>query len=191
MTRSGRRPGTPDTRDHIVATARQAFGARRYDATSMRSIAANAGVDPGLLVHYFGTKEGVLREAGENTVQPGRLFQGLEGQNGRELAEQLVRRYLTVLDRDELRDVVMALVRSAVSSEHAAGMLRDLLLRELVTSLEPLIDVPDATLRASLIVAHLVGIAMLRHVARADAVVQASDEEIIDLVGPAIERYVR
>jgi AcrR family transcriptional regulator len=157
----------------------------------MRSIAANAGVDPGLLVHYFGTKEGVLREAGENTVQPGRLFQGLEGQNGRELAEQLVRRYLTVLDRDELRDVVMALVRSAVSSEHAAGMLRDLLLRELVTSLEPLIDVPDATLRASLIVAHLVGIAMLRHVARADAVVQASDEEIIDLVGPAIERYVR
>ena len=157
----------------------------------MRSIAANAGVDPGLLVHYFGTKEGVLREAGENTVQPGRLFQGLEGQNGRELAEQLVRRYLTVLDRDELRDVVMALVRSAVSSEHAAGMLRDLLLRELVTSLEPLIDVPDATLRASLIVAHLVGIAMLRHVARADAVVQAADEEIIDLVGPAIERYVR
>ena len=60
-----------------------------------------------------------------------------------------------------------------------------------MTSLEPLIDVPDATLRASLIVAHLVGIAMLRHVARADAVVQASDEEIIDLVGPAIERYVR
>lgn len=191
MTRSGRRPGAPDTRDHIVAVARQAFGARGYDATSMRAIAADAGVDPGLLVHYFGSKEGVFQAAVETTVQPGSLFHGLEGLNGRELAEQLVRRYLSVLDRDEPRDVVMALVRSAVSSEHAAGMLRDLLLRELLTSLEPLVDDSDAALRATLIVAHLVGIAMLRYVARADAVVQASDEEIVDLVSPAIERYLR
>jgi len=191
MTRSGRRPGAPDTRDHIVATARQAFGARGFDATSMRSIAAVAGVDPGLLVHYFGTKEGVFQAAVETTVQPGRLFHGLEGLSGRKLAEQLVRRYLTVLDRDEPRDVVMALVRSAVSSEHAAGMLRDLLLRELLTSLEPLVDTSDATLRASLIVAQLVGIAMLRYVARAEAVVLAMDEEIVELVSPAIECYLR
>ncbi len=190
MTRSGRRAGAPGTREHIVAVARRAFGARGYDATSLRSIATHAGVDPGLLVHYFGTKEGVFRAAVEVTVQPGQLFAGLEGLSSQDVAEQLVRRYLILLARDEPRDVVMGLVRSAVSSEYAADMLRDLLFRELFTSLEPLIDAPDTALRASLIVAQLVGIAVLRYVVRAGALVRATDEEIVALVSSAIEKYL-
>jgi AcrR family transcriptional regulator len=191
MTRSGRRPGSPETREHIVAVARQAFGARGYDATSLRSIAAEADVDPGLLIHYFGTKEGVFRAALEVTIQPDQLFAGLEGLDRSEMAEQIVRRYLSMLDRPEARDVVMGLVRSAVSNEHAADMLRDLLLQALLTSLVPLMAKPDAQLRASLIVAQLIGIAMLRHVARAEQVVRAKDEKLVKLVGPAIGQYLR
>ena len=190
MTRSGRRPGAPATREHIVAVARRAFGARGYDATSLRSIATEAGVDPGLLVHYFGSKEGVFRAAVEMALQPSQLFQGLEGLSSQECAGQLVRRYLMVLGRDEPRDVVMGLIRSAVSNEHAADMLRDVLFQELLTSLESIIDAPNARLRASLVVAQLVGIATLKYVVRAGAVVQATDEEIVALVSPAIERYL-
>ncbi len=174
-----------------MAVARRAFGARGYDATSLRGIASEAGVDPGLLVHYFGTKEGVFRAAVGAAIQPGRLFGGLEDLGGRDLAEQVVRRYLMLMADDGARDVVMSLVRSAVSSERAAGMLRDLLLQELLSSLTPMIDPPDATLRASLIAAQLVGIAVLRYVVRAGAVVGASDDEIVALVGPAVERYLR
>jgi AcrR family transcriptional regulator len=191
MTRSGRRPGSPETREHIVAVARRAFGARGYDATSLRSIAAEADVDPGLLIHYFGTKEGVFRAALEVTIQPDQLFAGLEDLDRREVAEQIVRRYLSMLDRPEARDVVLGLVRSAVSNEHAADMLRDLLLQALLTSLVPLTAKPDAQLRASLIVAQLIGIAILRHVARAEQVVRAKDEKLVKLVGPAIEQYLR
>jgi AcrR family transcriptional regulator len=191
MTRSGRRPGLPDTREHIVAVARRAFGARGYDATSLRSIAVEADVDPGLLIHYFGTKEGVFRSALEVTIRPDQLFAGLEDLGRREMAEQIVRRYLSMLDRPEARDVVMGLVRSAVSNEHAADMLRDLLLQALVTSLVPLLAKPDAQLRASLIVAQLIGIAMLRQVARAEQVVRAKDEKLVKLVGPAIEQYLQ
>jgi len=191
MTRSGRRPGAPDTRERIVEVARRAFGARGYDATSLRSIATSAGVDPGLLVHYFGTKEGVFRAAIEAAVQPGQLFRGLDGLSSQDLAEQLVRRYLFVLDREESRDVVMGLIRSAVSNEHAANMLRDLLFQELFTSLEPVINAPDAELRASLIVAQLVGIAVLRYVVRAERIVRVTDGEIVELVRPAIEQYLR
>jgi AcrR family transcriptional regulator len=191
MTRSGRRPGAPDTREHIVAVARRAFGAKGYDATSLRSIASQAGVDPGLLVHYFGTKEGVFRAAIDVEVQPGQLFRGLDGLSTKEVAEQLVRRYMMVLDRDESRDIVMGLIRSAVSNERAADLLRDLLFRELLTSLEPLIDAPDAELRASLIVAQLVGIATLRYVVRDGAVVKATDDEIVGLVSSVLERYLR
>jgi AcrR family transcriptional regulator len=190
MTRSGRRPGAPETREHIVTVARRAFGARGYDATSLRSIAAEAEVDPGLLIHYFGTKEGVFRAALEITIRPDQLFAGLEDLGSREVAEHIVGRYLSMLDRAEARDVVMGLVRSAVSNEHAADMLRDLLIQGVLTSLTPLIAKPDAPLRASLIVAQLIGINMLRHVARAEQVVRATDEELVELVGPAIEQYL-
>jgi AcrR family transcriptional regulator len=156
----------------------------------LRSIAAQAGVDPGLLVHYFGTKDGVFRAAVEVAVQPGQLFEGLEGLTSHARAEQLVRRYLMVLARDESRDVVMGLIRSAVSNEPAADMLRDVLFQELLTSLESAIDGPDASLRASLIVAQLVGIATLKYVVRVGAVVQATDVEIVELVSSAIEQYL-
>jgi AcrR family transcriptional regulator len=174
-----------------VAVARRAFGARGYDATSLRSIAADADVDPGLLIHYFGTKQGVFRAALEITIRPHELFAGLEDLDSREVAEHIVRRYLSMLDRSDARDVVMGLVRSAVSNEHAADMLRDLLIRGVLTSLTPLIAKRDAPLRATLIVAQLVGIAMLRHVARAEQVVRATDEELVQLVGPAIEQYLQ
>ena len=191
MTRSGRRSGSPETRTQIVAVARRAFGARGYDATSLRSIAAEADVDPGLLIHYFGTKEGLFRTALEVTIRPDQLFAGLEDLGRHEMAETIVRRYLSMLDRPEARDVAMGLVRSAVSNEHAADLLRDLLHQGMLTSLQPLAAEPDAPLRASLIVAQLIGIAMLRHVARAQQVVRAKDEKLVELVSPAIEQYLR
>src|ERR1700684_1828916 len=63
MTRTGRRPGTSDTRDQILAVARRRFATRGYDATSLRGIATDAKVDPALLIHYFGTKEGLFTAA--------------------------------------------------------------------------------------------------------------------------------
>ena len=63
MSRTGRRPGTPDTRDAILAVARRRFATRGYEATSLRGIAADAKVDPALLIHYFGTKEGLFTAA--------------------------------------------------------------------------------------------------------------------------------
>jgi AcrR family transcriptional regulator len=174
-----------------VDVARRAFGARGYHATSLRSIASEAGVDPGLLIHYFGSKEGVFRAALEVTIRPSALFEGLETLGSREVAEHIVRRYLVLLDRAEPRDVVMGLVRSAVSDEQAADMFREVLLKELLMLLVPFIDKPDAPLRASLIVAQLVGIAMLKYVARAETVVRATNEELVALVGPAIEGYLR
>ena len=95
-----------------------------------------------------------------------------------------------MLEPDEARDVVMGLVRSTVSNERAAGMLRELFLEAAVDSLAPLVTGPDGPLRASLIVAQLIGIAVLRHVVGAEGVVRAADDQLVALVGPAIERYL-
>ena len=68
--RTGRRPGNPDTREAILAAAREAFAERGYDGASIRAIAAGAGVDPALVHHYFGTKEQLFLAAMQVPFDP-------------------------------------------------------------------------------------------------------------------------
>jgi AcrR family transcriptional regulator len=190
MSRTGRRPGTPDTRDAILAGARRQFATRGYEATSLRGIAADAKVDPALLIHYFGTKEGLFIAATGLPARLRDLFAELVGASPRESAEALVRGYLQVVDGDQSRNAILALVRSAVSNEKAAAMLREFLTAELLSVIAGWTDRPDARLRAALVAAQLVGIAMLRHVVRVDPVARASPDEIVALVAPVIEQYL-
>ncbi|HUZ70053.1 MAG TPA: TetR family transcriptional regulator [Candidatus Saccharimonadales bacterium] len=191
MSRTGRRPGAPRTREDILLVARRSFGARGYDATSLRSIARQADVDPALLIHYFGTKDALFVAALEVTMGPSAMFGGLANETIAEAAQLIVRRYLLMLDHEQTRDVVLGLVRSAVSSERAATMLREFLSQNVTSFLRPLIAHPDAELRASLLVAQLIGIAMLRHVVKAEAVASASNEDLVSRVAPVIEAYLR
>ncbi len=190
VTRTGRRPGTPDTRDAILGVARRRFATRGYDATSLRSIAGDARVDPALLIHYFGTKEALFTEATGLPVRLSELFAGLDAESLRESAETLVRFYLQFVDSDQSRNAILALVRSAVSNEKAAAMLREFMTAELLPVIARLTGHPDARLRACLVAAQLIGIAMMRHVLRLDPLARASADEIVALVAPVIERYL-
>ncbi len=174
-----------------MTVARRAFGSRGYEATSLRTIATLAKVDPALLVHYFGTKDGLFLETLEDTVGPFELFSGLDALTIRAASREIVRRYLTMLEQEQARDVVMSLVRSAVSCDNAAKMLREFLTKKMLASLTTLIDKPDRQLRASLIVAQLVGVAMLRYVAKVGIVRSATNDELIALIAPVVERYLR
>ena len=189
--RTGRRPGTPDTREAILTEARRQFATRGYDATSLRGIAADAKVDPALLIHYFGTKEGLFTAATGLPARLSDLFAGLDGSDVHESADALVRGYLQVVDSDQSRNAILALVRSAVSQEKAAAMLREFLTAELLSVIAGWTQAPNAPLRAALVAAQLVGIAMLRHVVRVEPVVRASPDEIVALVTPVIEQYLR
>ena len=191
MTRTGRRPGTSDTRDQILAVARRRFATRGYDATSLRGIATDAKVDPALLIHYFGTKEGLFTAAtGLPTGLP-EVFAGQQGQTLSYFAESLTRSYLGFVDSDQSRNAILALVRSAVSNERAAAMLREFLAAELLPVIASRTGHENAPLRAGLVAAQLMGVAMLRHVVRLDPVARATPDEIVALVAPVIEHYLR
>ena len=191
MTRTGRRPGTSDTRDQILAVARRRFATRGYDATSLRGIATDAKVDPALLIHYFGTKEGLFTAATGLPAGLSELFAGAQNSSLREFSETLARIYLQFVDSDQSRNAILALVRSAVSNEKAAAMLREFLAAELLPMIASRTGHENAPLRASLVAAQLIGIAVLRHVLRVDHVAKASQDEIVALVAPVIEHYLR
>jgi AcrR family transcriptional regulator len=191
MSRTGRRPGTPDTREAILAVACRRFATRGYDATSLRSIAAEAEVDPALLIHYFGTKEELFAAATGLPAGLPERFGGLAALPTEDRVRALVGTYLQLVDSDKSRNAILALVRSAVSHDRAAAMLREFLAAELLPVIGGLTGHADARLRASLVAAHLIGIAVLRHVLRVEPLARATPEEIIALAAPAIEQYLR
>jgi AcrR family transcriptional regulator len=191
MTRTGRRPGASDTRDQILAVARRRFATRGYDATSLRGIATDAKVDPALLIHYFGTKEGLFTAATGLPTGLSEVFAGQQGQTLRDFAESLTRSYLGFVDGDQSRNAILALVRSAVSNERAAAMLREFLAAELVPVIASRTGHENAPLRAGLVAAQLMGVAMLRHVVRLDPVAGATPDEMVAMVAPVIEHYLR
>ena len=49
-----------DRKGQLLEEAARLFGARGYDRTSMRDIAAAFGILPGSLYHHFGSKENSL-----------------------------------------------------------------------------------------------------------------------------------
>lgn len=181
----------PDTREAILATARERFGERGYDATSLRAIATEAGVDPALAIHYFGSKEGLFVAATGMPVNLPDVLAGLAALPAPDRIRALVRGYLQMVDSDATRDQVIAVVRSAVSNDKAAAMLREFMTAQLIPVIADLTDEPDARLRASLVAAQLIGIAMLRHVVKVEPLAKATPDEIVTLVAPVIEGYVR
>jgi len=190
MNRTGRRPGTPDTRQTIIEVARGKFAERGYDATSLRSIAAEANVDPALVIHYFGTKDGLFVAATGLPDDLPALFAGLAALPRADFVMALVLGYLRLADSDASRNSIIALVRSAVSNDRAAAMLRGFLTAELLPVIAGFTGRPDARLRASLIAAQLIGMAMLRHVLRVEPLASAAPGEIAALAAPAIEQYL-
>jgi AcrR family transcriptional regulator len=167
------------------------FATRGYDATSLRGIATEAKVDPALVIHYFGTKEALFIAATGLPAGLPELFASLAALPLRDRVRALVLGYLQLVDSDQSRNAFLALVRSAVSNEKAATMLREFLTSELLPVIGRPTGYPDMQLRASLVAAQLVGIAALRHVIRVEPLVKASPDQIVALVTPAIEQYLR
>src|SRR5260370_30231755 len=129
MARTGRRPGPGGTRERILAAARSDFGKTGYEGTTIRGIAAQAKVDPALVMHYFDSKDGVFRAAMQFPVDPSQfipklLAPGLDG-----LGERLARFLVETWD-SPAGSPFLGLIRSVVGNEDAAAQLRGFVTRE-------------------------------------------------------------
>ena len=68
--RPGRPAGNSNTRDRILASARELFARNGISNTSIRAVAAAAGVDSALVHHYFGTKQKLFAAAVRVPIDP-------------------------------------------------------------------------------------------------------------------------
>jgi len=189
MPRTGRRPGTGGTREKILAAARSRFGQEGYDGTTIRGIAAGAGVDPALVLHYFGSKEGVFLAAVEFPVDPAEFIPRLLAPGIDGLGERLVIFFLETWDSPSGASL-LGLIRSVVSSELAADLMREFVTREVLGRLAEAIKLDHPQLRAGLVATQLVGLAMLRYVIKVESLSSAPRGELARWIGPTIQHYL-
>src|SRR6478609_2720807 len=186
----GRRPGGPDTRTVIVDAARSSFAANGYDKASLRGIARDAGVDPALVHHYFDGKAALFAETMAVPVNPSELIERvLDGARDR-LGWRLVDTFLTVWEPPERREALVALVRSSMTSEEAARMVREFLGREVFGRIATSTGAADPQLSGSLAASQMIGLVIARYVVRVPGVATASRAELIERLGPVLQGYL-
>jgi AcrR family transcriptional regulator len=188
--RLGRRPGASTTRQDILAAARESFAAHGFDGTSVRGVAASAGVDPALVRRFFGSKEDLLIAALTATMSPGQRLQDTLAHPVQNLGEHLVDYFLTVWDEDPNQTVMLGMLRSACTNERAAELLRGFIAGQVLTTLQQVLDPREAQPRAALIASQLVGLAIVRYLIQIEPLASASADELKTLIGPTLQRYL-
>lgn len=190
MARTGRRPGGGDTRGAILDAARVRFAEHGFHAATIRGIAAEAGVDPALVHHYFGSKEDLFGAAIDLPLRPAEAAEMVLAGGVEEMGERLVRLFFSVWETPESRDALVAMLRGAFTTEQGARTLREFFESTLLERVAPALELPDARLRMSLVASHMVGVAVLRYVVGFETLRSVPLDEIIRLISPRIQSYL-
>lgn len=192
--RKGRRKGSPQTRQQILDAARHLFAERGYAGASIRAVAADAAVDPALVHHYFGTKEGLFRAVLDIPIDPEALVASMAEGGSAQVPRRLVETFLGVWDSPETGPVMVGFLRRSMADQESAALLHEFAgTAVLGTATEQLLghlDPEAARPRVSLAISQMLGLVVLRHVLRVEPLATMTIAQITDAVAPTIERYL-
>ena len=166
------------TQAEILAAARVRFGADGYERTTLRAIAAEVGVDPALVIRYFGDKEGLLAAAADFSIE----LPDLTGVEPDDLAEVLLPRFFAVWASD---GPFMPLLRSAATSPAAATKMREIFATQIAPVLTTI--TPDHPVeRAALLGTFIIGLATSRYILKTPGVADLDRAELTRWAGPVM-----
>ena len=178
-----RRPGAA-TRTAILDAARERFAAEGYEGATIRAVAADARVDPAMVMRHFGSKERLFAAAASFDLHLPDLTAFARKRIGAELVTHF-------LERWEDDDTLKALLRAAVSNKTAAARLQAILDKQLVTAMVPLFSSRSAAARrAGLVASQMLGLALTRYLLKLPPVVGLDRAAVIEWLGPTIQRYL-
>ena len=190
--RRGRRPlGSPDARRAVLDAARELFAELGFERTTMRAVAARAGVDPALIYHYFGDKDGLLFAALQPPADAATVFAGLAAIAADRTGEELVRRLIGLWEeRPEVREQMAAILRTGLSHDRASRLLRDILSSFILAALGDVLAGDRRELRVALIGSQIGGLMLARYILKVPGAAAASPEDLVQAVGPTVQRYL-
>jgi len=186
----GRRPAGSGTREAIAAAARRQFAELGYPGTTLRSVAAEAGVDTRLVSHYFGSKQQLFAAVLELPFDPGAtadlfLAGDVDGV-GRRVAAFVV----ATLAEPVAVATLTGMLRAAASEDSAAEMIRDLLITRILEPLTQRLGGDRPQLRASLMGSQIAGLTFARHVVGIPELAAADRETLVAALAPVFQHYL-
>jgi AcrR family transcriptional regulator len=161
------------TRAAILRAARERFGAQGYDRTTIRAVAAGAGIDPSMVMRYFGDKAQLF----DATLAFDLRLPDLTAVPPADVPRMLVRHFLDRWESDPADDVLL-LLRSAVTNEHAAARTREIFAVQVAPALASALGEELAARRAGLVSAQLLGLGLTRYLLCLPAVTALTPDEI-------------
>jgi AcrR family transcriptional regulator len=194
MPKRSTNPGPRDDRGvlaaRILLAAREAFAETGWAGTTIRAVAREADVDPALVYHYFGSKDGLLDAA---TNPPQRWLENVAKTWTTpvpELGSALLRLMLDAWADDEIGPVLRAVLQTAAHEPSTREKLRRIVESSLMGVSQLGVDEHDRMVRSGLISSQIMGLAMMRYVWKIEPFASMSDDEVVAAVGPNLQRYI-
>ncbi len=174
------------TEASILEAARELFADTGFERTTIRAVAARAGIDPALVMQYYGNKEGLFAAAARWHVDHKRLSDASLADIPATALDDL----FTGFEDPERRDGAIALLRNCLTHETALGIMRDDVMCEPQAMIARTIGGDDAELRAGLLGATMIGITIARYLLEIPAVRDASRADIERIMRPVLTQIV-
>jgi len=188
--RTGRRAGSGDSREDIAAAALALFAASGYDGVTVRVIAAEAGVDPALIYHFYGSKRGLFDELIALPFDPEEIVRNALAGDVDELGTRIVTFMVTQLRDPVAGERIVAVLRTAAAQPEAAAVMREYYSRRLLEPLAHALQADRPQLRAALCSSQLIGLAMAEHVIGIQPLVDTATEDLIAIYAATVQRYL-
>jgi AcrR family transcriptional regulator len=178
-------PRSEGTRRTILDVARRTFAARGFEQTTIRAVAAESGIDPSMVMRYFGSKAGLFAAASTTDLEVPDLRSVANSRRG----EFMVRHFVERWERAPKDDTLVFLLRTAVTNEAVAEQLQATF-NELIVGPIKSLGHSDAERRAALIGTQLLGLALCRYVLQLQPIATTDPEELIQSVAPAVQLQI-
>jgi AcrR family transcriptional regulator len=188
--RRGRPVGISDTRERILATARDLFAQNGIDRTSIRAVAAGAGVDAALVHHYFGTKQRLFAAAIRIPIDPMDIIGPLCEVPVGELGHTVLSTLLSLWD-SEMGAGLIATMRSILAGSEV-NLFRSFVQEVIAVEVGARVDDPPGSgaIRIQFVASQLVGVLMARYVVQLEPFASLPAEQIVDTIAPNLQRYL-
>ena len=174
-----------NTRRAILEAAREAFAVRGFEQTTIRAVAAEAGIDPSMVMRYFGSKAGLFTAAATTDLLVPDLRPVPPGKRG----EFMVRHFVERWERSPGDDTLVFLLRTAVTNDAVAGQLQARF-DDLITKPLAALGHDDAERRGALIGAQLLGLALCRYVLHLEPIGSADVQDLVAGIAPAVQLHL-